>query len=263
MDPFVTGSLITAGASALNGIIGGIGQAQTNATSMELAKYQHDLNMQAWREQSEYNNPTNTMKRLTDAGINPRAYQQLGQFANASTPPQASVPHYESPLQKFSQAIPSVSALVDIFTKLRLSEAEEKNINAQTNKLENDAALSWVRSLFLTTQEMNEKEKHQLWRFMNGATFDKDGTLTFGKGLENYNSEHARLTLEGMTKDNTIKQNIIDREPFVTRELQAQIIKLGLESGMLQRDLEDFFDSATGNAVVRFFMQGLRAFGGR
>lgn len=75
--------------SIIDHSIGFLGNAQQNYYNREMAEYQNEWNLKMWHLQNEYNSPKATMQRLTDAGINPRAYQQIGTFANAEKPHQA------------------------------------------------------------------------------------------------------------------------------------------------------------------------------
>lgn len=86
--------------------IGYMSQQQTNQANKQIAQMQNDYNTQMWHMQNVYNSPAATMQRLTEAGINPRAYQQIGQFANAAQPHKAEGYEYNSPLgqlAKFSE----------------------------------------------------------------------------------------------------------------------------------------------------------------
>lgn len=73
----------------IDSAIGLLGNAQQNFYNREMAEYQNEWNLKMWHMQNEYNSPKAVMQRLTDAGINPRAYQQIGTFANAEKPHQA------------------------------------------------------------------------------------------------------------------------------------------------------------------------------
>lgn len=72
-----------------------------NYYNKEMAEYQNDKNLEFWNMQNEYNTPAATMNRLVDAGINPRAYQQIGQFANAGQMQPAAAPSKISELSAF------------------------------------------------------------------------------------------------------------------------------------------------------------------
>lgn len=87
MDPlsFIAG----AAGGLIDGIFGLFGANETNKANLRLAQYQNSWNLEQWNRQNEYNSPSATIQRLVDAGVNPRAYNQLGQFANAQRPPEA------------------------------------------------------------------------------------------------------------------------------------------------------------------------------
>ena len=77
------GNLLT---SVADSLLGSFGAKQQNKYNMQMAEYQNAYNTMMWEKQNEYNSPKATMQRLVDAGINPRAYQQIGQFANSGQP---------------------------------------------------------------------------------------------------------------------------------------------------------------------------------
>lgn len=113
-------------------------QKRQNKANMDLAKYSHDLNMSAWHEQQDYNNPSNTMQRLTDAGINPRAFQQLGQFANSGEAPQFQKPDYNDPnanLARFNSTAQSLMSTLRMYYDLRDKMADIKT---------KEAAIPWL-----------------------------------------------------------------------------------------------------------------------
>lgn len=76
-----------------------------NYYNKQMAQYQNDFNLEMWNRQNEYNSPKETMNRLVDAGINPRAYQEIGQFANAGTPQQAAQMSKTSELSAFQSVV--------------------------------------------------------------------------------------------------------------------------------------------------------------
>lgn len=116
--------------SVVDGALGMIGNAQQNKYNMELAKYQNDYNYKMWQEQNEYNSPKATMERLTDAGINPRAFQQIGQFANSEKPAEA------TPMSKISE----LSAFQGVVRQsLENSLLKEQVKETQSNRQYKDA----------------------------------------------------------------------------------------------------------------------------
>lgn len=155
MDPIVLGSLIGAGSNVLNNAFGFLGQQQTNSANMQLAKYQNELLMQNWREQNEYNSPAATMQRLTEAGINPRAYGQIGQFANAGQTPNTPAPEYKSPLSSIQVYTDILSDALNLQRQMR----ENENLKVQNRLLTSQAdhydALSKLNSVKVYDTELN------------------------------------------------------------------------------------------------------------
>ena len=83
---FLSGIAPSLATSAFDATLGALGNSQQNKYNIELAKYQNDYNTKMWHMQNEYNSPKATIDRLVEAGVNPRAYNNIGQFANASQP---------------------------------------------------------------------------------------------------------------------------------------------------------------------------------
>lgn len=74
----VTDSLLSFGANAFNNNL-------NLKNQKKLMDYQNDINLRNWQLQNEYNSPSNQMKLLREAGLNPNlAYGNLGNSAAAS-----------------------------------------------------------------------------------------------------------------------------------------------------------------------------------
>lgn len=154
---FATGgvsSLVDAGLDALSQFMTNSANADLvksqNEANKELAQYQYELDMAAWREQSDYNSPKKTMERLVAAGINPRAYQQLGQFANAAAAPTYKAPsiqraEYKSPLSAFNnvatEALANALSIESTEADVELKEANAKLAEAKANEANANAEL--------------------------------------------------------------------------------------------------------------------------
>lgn len=182
--------------------IGYISQQETNKANAELVRTQNEYNLEMWNKQNEYNSPEATMQRLVEAGINPRAYQQIGQFANASQPHQAERPDYESPMGKLakfaekaqidmairSQKLDSIRLSKDIALetaeKIRAYRVldETKRHNLSTEKISqfraeeserHNMAVEAVQNISL----MMEDSKFRLALEKSGITRNPDGTF--------------------------------------------------------------------------------------
>ena len=57
--------------SGLNALFGNSAASKTRKHQRWLAEYQYQKDLEMWNKQNEYNNPSNQMARLKDAGLNP------------------------------------------------------------------------------------------------------------------------------------------------------------------------------------------------
>ena len=212
MDPVTLA--IGAGVSAFNGLTGFFGQREQNHANMELAKYQNQFNLDMWNRQNEYNTPTATMQRLTDAGINPRAYQQIGQFANAGQPNPAASVDYKSPISnlKFSEDIINMALDAKIkASQADLLEAQTSYYNAQSHNnsvMSSLRELEFVRNLFgygyvdgITGEPFQQAYGYKMPDSFRGAYQSKDESIK----LEAYERALAqRLIRQQSEEDKTL-----------------------------------------------------------
>lgn len=127
-DPLSAGALIGIG-SAISGVNTAgslLGQGLSYKKQKQLAKYQYDLNMQAWREQTAYNSPAAQMQRLADAGLNPNLVYGNGNVANAADAP----PQYEAPRVNFDTN-PNLSQGIASAMNLEMTQAQVRGIQAE------------------------------------------------------------------------------------------------------------------------------------
>lgn len=154
----MVGSLVDAGLSLL-------GNSQQNDYNMELAKYQNDYNTKLWHMQNEYNSPKATMLRLTEAGINPRAYQQIGQFANAEAPQPA------ANMQKVSE-LSAFQSVVRQSLENDLLRNEVKKTQSESNYKD---ALTRMSKVQLTSEQHNQMKDAMMFTIYlaeNGILFE-------------------------------------------------------------------------------------------
>lgn len=148
----VLGSYVGAAVDLASGLFGA---SQQNSYNMEMAKYQNAYNTQMWHMQNEYNSPKATMRRLVEAGINPRAYQNIGQFANAGSPaPSASV----SKVSELAQ-----------FQGVAKNAAEIRILQEQAKNMEMERKLTYRRSLNEEWKHNDLKLKHFITAIKNGV----------------------------------------------------------------------------------------------
>lgn len=158
--------------------IGYMSQQDTNKANAQLAQQQNDFNLMMWNKQNEYNSPAATMQRLVEAGINPRAYQQIGQFANASQPHKAERPDYDSPLGKLAKF--SEQAQIQLaYKKLNLDNIRltTDTLNATADKINAHRSLNEVKRHNLAQEAATIDYNTEVWRH-NKAVEDNDKNRT-------------------------------------------------------------------------------------
>lgn len=121
--------------AAVDGLFGMASAAQQNKYNRDLAEYQNAFNLEMWNKNNEYNSPTATMERLVQAGINPRSYGNLGQFANAAEAPKAAEYSKSSPLAAFSDIASTALSLGQMDANIKKAEAETKTEDAKQTEL--------------------------------------------------------------------------------------------------------------------------------
>lgn len=92
INPLIGSALISAGTSLAGGLLGSYGQSSANKTNIQLQQMQNDFNERMWRQNNEYNDPSNQMKRLINAGISPTLAAQTVQGGNSNAPAQGANP---------------------------------------------------------------------------------------------------------------------------------------------------------------------------
>lgn len=220
MDPII-GAAIGASASTLNNVFDFFGQHDTNKTNMELAKYQNEFNLQMWERQNEYNNPTNTMQRLTEAGINPRAYQQIGQFANATNPQPAVAPQYQSPL---SQVNAYTEALSDYFD-VKIKQEQLLNMEQQRN-------LQGAQALYFGSRNVATEMQNAL----SAVGYDIYDAFT-GKRIEQ---------MFGYRPNSKYRGNLLNKDKSVAADAYFRAL---INRMVYKQHKEDFELGITGNGL--------------
>lgn len=193
------GAAITAGATFLGSLIGGMfsssSQRSANETNLEVAretnKQNKDLfNQQLawtedmWNKNNQYNSPAETVKRLQAAGINPALGSVFGQASMPGTP---SAPQMQgatvNPVD-YSWIGNSISTGVNAFYNNNLT-------NEVTKKTMNDAQISKVKA------ELDTKAlRDSLMRIANDAKKSE------------YEREHARIQMSILdrTQEDSVRQ---------------------------------------------------------
>ncbi len=167
MDPGTAILVAGAASSAINGV----STALTNAKNMKLAKYAYSKQLEMWNKQNEYNSPSNQMKRLAQAGLNPNLVYGNGQAVGNTT---SDYPKFSAPqLQRYQNSEIMESALA--YQNLQLQKAQIKNIEANTNKTNTETdKINAGRSYWEDNERLNNDIKalvHQSQIYSNKILF--------------------------------------------------------------------------------------------
>lgn len=144
MDPI---TLALVGASLAGGVANMFGAKRANDTNRQIAEMQNRLNYQMFQEQNKfnldlwnktnaYNTPTEQVKRLDEAGINPM--MALGAINPGNTtsltsasPAPAQGYQAQNELEGLGNAVQNS---VDTYLRQRLQKTQESNISSSTSK---------------------------------------------------------------------------------------------------------------------------------
>ena len=134
--------------AAADSLLSFAGNAINNKMSMKnqkkLMDYQNDINLRNWQLQNEYNSPSNQMKLLREAGLNPNlAYGNLGSSVGASV---GSVSHgsvnsnfQPSKLANYQLAAAQIENMQsqneNLKSQNKLIRAQADKTNAETNRI--------------------------------------------------------------------------------------------------------------------------------
>lgn len=186
-----------------------------NNAQRQLAEYQNQYNTDMWNKHNAYNSPKETMQRLVDAGINPRAYQQIGQFANAGTPQPAAQPelkmreYVEPGLRSMAARLKKID-LYSTFTeqkirateltsnfilaKRRLDELKRHNIAMEGEKVEQ----RMTNEAIALKQLMLQDFKFRLALSKSGITLNDDGTFDIPQGDIRLEEKHQHAIINSL-----------------------------------------------------------------
>ena len=108
-------------------------QRETNAQNYKIFQEQNAFNEQMWNKQNEYNLPSNVVKRLLDAGINPSAvfgngsYSEAGSLQSVNASPMVA-PQLNARVSPYN---PDLSGVGDAANAFFQNQLISKNIESQ------------------------------------------------------------------------------------------------------------------------------------
>lgn len=191
--------LIAAGASLAGSLgssaINANAQDKANAQNMELAKYQHDKNMEMWHAQNAYNAPAAQMQRLKDAGLNPNLVYGSGQAVTSASPP----PQYKAPnIQAYTGFNVGASDAVQAALNASMNKAQVDNMHAQNSNIlaQNELIKTQTSAV---EQKILTEAIDQSGKLTNNARSEFD--LNLAKRLESTSIQAAEQNVRKLIAD--------------------------------------------------------------
>lgn len=130
-----------AGVGLANVGAGIISTAMANKANKELAHYSFDMQRQMIQEQNAYNSPVQQMARYQVAGLNPSLIYGNGASSAGN---QNTIAKYDAPRMEAPQI--DLTSAMGMFLQVRRTEAEIKNIEAQTQRYQEDTRAALLRN---------------------------------------------------------------------------------------------------------------------
>lgn len=213
------------------GAVSGIGSTlgnifstiHTNHTNKEIAKETNDANVALWREQAKYNSPSEYMKRLQEAGLNPQlAYGNLGQtFASAA--PQMQAAKMQAPNISLGDVVQMIGAF---------SSAE---------KLTEEAAESRVRQNLLNTQEnalvmdmmLKDAQRLKLGAELNLLNYDYNMKSELRKVYTDLAHAQLEQARESISKTRTENALLAVQRSLTSKQIQKLQHEISLVKGQV------------------------------
>lgn len=212
MDPLIGSALVSGGLGMVSNFLG---TEQNNASSMELARYQNEWNLEQWHRENEYNKPVNQVKRLVEAGINPRSQGQVSSMPSASSP-QAANADYQSPLNSVSGSLQNMVQMImqakSLQKDVELKDSQIEENRAGALKLLGDSDLLHDKRLFEQFRFENWVHRQGILLTPGSRSYDSNGRMKYSLGSYTFDPEYFGLDSK---KDNETLQAI-----FVDNELR-------------------------------------------
>lgn len=213
-----------------------------------MADKQNAWNYEMWLKEQEYNNPENQLERLRNAGLNPLYYGLDGNATSQAQP--AAQPLGYDRASQFNVANP-VSAGIDAAAKI----AQISNIQANTAKQKEETLSETQRreriqaDVLLAKQELENMKANEKLTKSQSAEIDKrigwldrlNEATTAEKEASAALSKSQKERIDKLLEGEQLLQaaNLQDFEKKWSK-IDAEIGKISKETGILQKDIENY-----------------------
>lgn len=260
------------GESIVNGALGLIGtgmqlefeqgEAQKEREWNEaMMNKQNEWNLNMWNMTNEYNSPANQRKRMEEAGLNPLYYGLDGSSASGIESAQA-LGYQRASMQGMDNPIQSALTA-------GLMRAQIENVQSDTAKKNNENITETQRRENMKVDLDKAKQEIDIMQLEAQKIGAETASIEFAnKFIDRLNEANinyidsqtklnnsTRYRIDSLVEGEKILQskNIKDFE-YRWKQVEAEIKKISAETGILERDLEDY---ALNHAQGGLFQTGL------
>lgn len=150
------------------------------------------MNIQNWNMQNEYNSPTNQVKRLRDAGLNPSLVYGNGGGSTGNAP---QMPAYQQAGTDITANMMTSMQMAQMAANIKKTEAEAKNIDEDTEGKN------------ITNQTLSEMNNAIIDNYLSKTEVNRKEVEYKAKQMEKMDVEMAQLemSIEVMAEDINMK----------------------------------------------------------
>lgn len=197
MDPQVLGSIVNAGSDVVSQGLNALGTAASNKQSREFAEKMYNRqradSLADWTMLNSYNHPSEQMKRLKEANLNPALMYKGGATTEASPIRSSQAQSWKAEPLQFdlgSAARAGMAAYYDTQVK----QAQVDNLRAQNDVLTQDALLKSQQILTSAQgREKTAKEIERLQTEIESGRYDYSMKQKYGEQIQAMSLEAATI----------------------------------------------------------------------
>lgn len=212
--------------AALQNKLNELSVQQQLSANKELANYEYNLNMASIREQNRYNDPSEQMKRLENAGLNPMLMYGNGATA-ATMGNQSEAAKYNAPQAERVEYITEKMLELQMmkqYQDVRLTQAQVAG-----QDLANEHARS-VNRVALATEEGHISSVDIMNRF-------NEGQISYYSAMKEFNDERKKLASEQASTEQSKRSHMDKQNQLIDKQISlmsAQADKLDQETEHLR-----------------------------
>lgn len=135
-----------AGGSILQGLTSIYNTNKTIQANRKMAEYAYSKDLEMWNKQNQYNDPSQQMARLKNAGLNPNMAYGSGSVAGNTS---GQIPKYQAPEQKYDYELPDIGQMVGTYQNVQQTKVQTDLLKEQTNVARQNALNAAVNNVIL------------------------------------------------------------------------------------------------------------------